>query len=90
MVPAGVRQQAHDAGLPQGGGWPVDGAELRALRDRLGISQAQAARLFGGGPVAFSTYENDDLAQSEAMDRLIRLAADVPQALRWLTQVAIE
>lgn len=66
----------------------LTGAELRALRDRLGISQAQAARLFGGGPVAFSKYENDDVAQSEAMDRLIRLAADVPQALRWLAQRA--
>lgn len=66
----------------------LTGAELRALRERLGISQAQAARLFGGGPVAFSKYENDDVAQSEAMDRLIRLTADMPEALRWLAQRA--
>jgi len=64
----------------------LTGAELRALRERLNISQAQAARLFGGGPVAFSKYENDDVAQSEAMDRLIRLAAEVPEAARWLAR----
>lgn len=68
----------------------LTGAELRALRERLGISQAQAARLFGGGPVAFSKYENDDVAQSEAMDRLIRLTADMPEVLRWLAQRAGE
>ncbi len=68
----------------------LTGAELRALRDRLGISQVQAARLFGGGPVAFSKYENDDVAQSDAMDRLIRLAAEVPGALQWLGQRAGE
>lgn len=66
----------------------LTGAELRALRERLGISQAQAARLFGGGPVAFSKYENDDVSQSEAMDRLIRMAAELPEALRWLAHRA--
>jgi transcriptional regulator with XRE-family HTH domain len=44
-----------------------------ALRKRYGLNQQQAARLFGGGPVAFSKYENDDVAHSEAMDKLLRL-----------------
>lgn len=68
----------------------LTGAELRALRERLGITQTQAAQLFGGGPVAFSKYENDDVAQSEAMDRLVRLAAAVPAALQWLAHRAGE
>jgi HTH-type transcriptional regulator/antitoxin MqsA len=51
----------------------LTGAEIVALRDQLKLTQAQAARLFGGGPVAFSKYENDDVAQSEAMDTLLRL-----------------
>jgi HTH-type transcriptional regulator/antitoxin MqsA len=68
----------------------LTGAELRVLRERLSISQAQAARLFGGGPVAFSKYENDDVAQSEAMDRLVRMSAEVPGALRWLAHRAGE
>lgn len=51
----------------------LSGAEIVALRERYKINQKQAARLFGGGPVAFSKYENDDVAHSEAMDKLLRL-----------------
>ena len=51
----------------------LSGAEIAALRERYKINQKQAARLFGGGPVAFSKYENDDVAHSEAMDKLLRL-----------------
>jgi HTH-type transcriptional regulator/antitoxin MqsA len=52
----------------------LTGAEIRALREKYGITQDQAARLFGGGPKAFSTYEADDVAHSAAMDTLLRLA----------------
>ncbi|MBK8073023.1 MAG: type II toxin-antitoxin system MqsA family antitoxin [Ramlibacter sp.] len=51
----------------------LTGAEICALREKYKLTQAQAAKLFGGGPVAFSKYENDDVAQSEAMDTLLRL-----------------
>ena len=51
----------------------LSGAEILAMRKRYGLNQQQAARLFGGGPVAFSKYENDDVAHSEAMDKLLRL-----------------
>lgn len=51
----------------------LTGSEICALRDKYKLTQAQAAKLFGGGPVAFSKYENDDVAQSEAMDTLLRL-----------------
>ena len=51
----------------------LTGSEISALRKQYGLTQVQAARLFGGGPVAFSKYENDDVAQSEAMDTLLRL-----------------
>jgi HTH-type transcriptional regulator/antitoxin MqsA len=51
----------------------LSGAEIVALRERHKLNQKQAARLFGGGPVAFSKYENDDVAHSEAMDKLLRL-----------------
>ena len=51
----------------------VTGAEICALREKYKLTQAQAARLFGGGPVAFSKYENDDVSQSESMDSLLRL-----------------
>lgn len=51
----------------------LTGDEIRAIRDKYQITQAQAAKLFGGGPVAFSKYENDDVAHSDAMDTLLRL-----------------
>ena len=51
----------------------LTGEEITALRKQYKLTQAQAARLFGGGPVAFSKYENDDVAQSESMDTLLRL-----------------
>ena len=52
----------------------LTGQEVRRIRERLGLTQAEAAELFGGGPVAFSKYESDDVMQSEAMDKLLRLA----------------
>ena len=51
----------------------LTGAEIASLRRHYKITQVQAAKLFGGGPVAFSKYENDDVTQSEAMDTLLRL-----------------
>lgn len=51
----------------------LTGAEVAALRKHYDLTQDQAAKLFGGGPVAFSKYENDDVSQSESMDSLLRL-----------------
>lgn len=56
----------------------LTGAEINALRQQYKLTQGQAARLFGGGPVAFSKYENDDVAQSESMDTLLRLVRRSP------------
>lgn len=62
----------------------LTGAQLKGLRNRLNITQSQAAAIFGGGPVAFSKYENDDVMQSESMDKLLRLADAVPAAFTYL------
>lgn len=51
----------------------LTGAQIIEIRTKFKLTQAQAASLFGGGPVAFSKYENDDVAQSESMDNLLRL-----------------
>lgn len=58
----------------------LTGAEIRALREKYGITQDQAARLFGGGPKAFSKYESDDVAHASAMDALLRLVAKNEEA----------
>ncbi|ART78921.1 type II toxin-antitoxin system MqsA family antitoxin [Oceanisphaera avium] len=59
----------------------LTGAEVKELRKHWGLNQVDAAKVFGGGPVAFSKYEADDVMQSDAMDKLLRLAAEMPAAL---------
>ncbi|MEI6858507.1 MAG: type II toxin-antitoxin system MqsA family antitoxin [Shewanella sp.] len=63
----------------------LTGKELKEIRLELSLTQADAARIFGGGPVAFSKYEADDVAQSEAMDKLLRTAHALPEAYAYLT-----
>jgi HTH-type transcriptional regulator/antitoxin MqsA len=66
----------------------LTGAEVRGIREMLGISQIEATKIFGGGPVAFSKYESDDINQSEGMDKLLRVAQAVPQAYAHLRRLA--
>jgi len=62
--------------------------EIRAVREAMHLSQAQAAEIFGGGANAFSKYERGEVAQSVAMDRLIRLVRDIPDAIQLLASYA--
>ena len=64
----------------------LTGSEVRSVREKLGLKQADAAKIFGGGPVAFSKYETDDVTQSEAMDKLLRVAAEVSEAFVYLVR----
>lgn len=50
--------------------------EIRRLRERLGLSQVDAGKVFGGGPNAFYKYESGEVTQSLALDRLMMLARD--------------
>jgi len=68
----------------------LTGAEIREFREQFGITQSQAAKIFGGGPVAFSKYEADDVSQSEPMDKLLRVSMAVPSAFVWLCHQAGE
>lgn len=58
----------------------LSGHQVHELRNQLGLNQSQAAAIFGGGPTAFSKYESDDVMQSEPMDKLLRVAKDIPDA----------
>ncbi len=64
----------------------LTGAEICALREKYKLTQTQAAKLFGGGPVAFSKYENDDVSQSESMDSLLRLVRRSEVSFRELVE----
>lgn len=56
----------------------LTGERVREIRKRLCLTQEQAATLFGGGPVAFSKYENDEISQSDSMDRLLWIVNENP------------
>ena len=58
--------------------------EIRQIRNRLGLPQSAAANVFGGGDNAFSKYERGEVIQSFQMDRLLRLAVDVPAVMSQL------
>jgi HTH-type transcriptional regulator / antitoxin MqsA len=58
--------------------------EIQEIRNNLGLTQEMASKVFGGGENAFSKYENGKVAQSAAMDRLLRLASEFPSVFHWL------
>lgn len=62
--------------------------DILRIRKKLGLTQAQAARVFGGGANAFSKYENGEVTPSDGMERLLRLADSVPAAASWLMRRA--
>jgi HTH-type transcriptional regulator/antitoxin MqsA len=66
----------------------MTGDEVRAIREQFGLSQQDAARLFGGGTNAFSKYERGDVLQSVAMDRLLKAVAFHPFLLDFLCEEA--
>jgi HTH-type transcriptional regulator / antitoxin MqsA len=51
---------------------------VRAIREQCGLSQRDAARVFGGGIKAFEKYESGEVAPSSSMSRLLLLAARRP------------
>jgi len=55
--------------------------EIRTIRKSFGLTQHQAAEIFGGGANAFSKYERGEVIQSVPMDRLLRLVARYPVLL---------
>lgn len=58
--------------------------QIRAIREVLGLSQQDAAVIFGGGTNGFSKYERGQTIQSVPMDRLLRSARTFPFMLEFL------
>lgn len=55
--------------------------ELRAIRKKLGLRQAEAGRLFGGGVNAFSEYERGKTRPPRATVLLLQLLNKHPELL---------
>lgn len=66
----------------------LSGAEIRRFRESFCLKQDVCAELFGGGAVAFSRYENDEVMQSSQMDRLLRLCIVSPMNISRLAAMA--
>lgn len=66
----------------------LSGNQIREAREQLGLSQQEAATIFGGGTNGFSKYERGETAQSVAMDRLLRLVMADPSKLDELRAMA--
>ncbi|EPJ8753410.1 type II toxin-antitoxin system MqsA family antitoxin [Pseudomonas putida] len=62
----------------------LSSSEVRTARKKMNLTQVEASQLFGGGKSAFAKYESDDVCQSEAMDKLIRLCWVSAEALMTL------
>jgi HTH-type transcriptional regulator/antitoxin MqsA len=56
-------------------------SEIRRIRRKLGLSQAAAARLTGGGHNAFSRYERGETTPLPAVVNLFRLLDKHPELL---------
>lgn len=85
------RNQARIADAKRRSDGYLTSEEIRALRENLGLSQPDAAQLFGGGANAFSKYERGEVIQSVPMDRLLRLVAAYPWLIGFLyVQAGIE
>ena len=62
----------------------IDRAEIRRIRRKLGLSQAVAARLTGGGHNAFSRYERGEAVPMPAVVNLFKLLDKHPELLKEL------
>ena len=56
-------------------------AQLRTTRKRLGLKQAEAAAIFGGGVNAFSEYERGIRQPSKSTVLLLKLLDRHPELL---------
>ncbi|BAK44191.1 type II TA system antitoxin MqsA family protein [Eggerthella sp. YY7918] len=64
----------------------LTGAEIRAIRQRLGLSQARFEHLIGAGPKTVVRWENGTVFQNRTADMLMRIIRDYPAVAQDLLQ----
>lgn len=64
--------------------------EIRGLRARFGLTQAELARLLRLGGNTISRWESGRNVQTAAMDLLLRLLRDLPGSLEYLRRAERE
>lgn len=66
--------QKHVEGVPTG-------AEIKAMRIAVGLTSEEAGNLLGGGPKAFSKYENEEIVPHGAMRTLLLTLIKFPNLI---------
>ena len=59
--------------------------EIKEIRKSLGLSQVEAGELLGGGPRAFTKYENSSVKPSVALVKMLRFLQKRPEELAAVT-----
>lgn len=59
-------------------------ADIRRIREKLRLSQVEAGEILGGGPRAFTKYENGTIKPAAAVNNILRLLDASPTALATL------
>ena len=62
----------------------LDPEKIRGIRERLGLTQAEAGELIGGGPRAFTKYEAGTVKPAAAVVTLLRLLERNPALIEQL------
>jgi len=62
-------------------GRTLSGPVIKCVREEIGLSQKDAAALFGGGEVAFSRYESESVAMSMSAETMLKMAYVWPDTL---------
>ena len=62
--------------------------EIRAIRERFGLTQSELAHLLHLGANTISRWESGRNVQTEAMEMLLRLVRDLPGSLDYLRRYA--
>jgi putative zinc finger/helix-turn-helix YgiT family protein len=62
--------------------------DIRAIRERFGLTQGEFARLLHLGANTISRWESGRNVQTEAMEMLLRLIRDLPGSLDYLRRHA--
>lgn len=57
----------------------LSGEEVKALRQKLGVTQAGLERLIGAGPKTVVRWENDTVFQNHTADTLLRVLDEYPE-----------
>jgi putative zinc finger/helix-turn-helix YgiT family protein len=66
----------------------LSAGEMRAIRERFKLTQAEFGTLLRLGANTLSRWESGRNVQTEAMDTLLRLIRDVPGSIEYLRQHA--